>query len=408
MTPYKNLINELKRISNDSKFDDFFHLLSEGNYNIKIYIENRSDMYGDHTLPLGFFYDKGYIEPGNEYDLLMKNKNRISSRRRISKDAENIGKNLIRLSEMGFFNELISALDEYEFNLNNKLKTGHIQTDDEELREFLLKEINDRQIDRFNDFGSSIITSIKDIIVLEIEPDRVHFDSEWLARNIEKYLNSKSKESKILIIPDQNWFDNLSQKTKKLITSGTQYLEKFYFEQELILDYTPLLLNFIKACESAIIQHVKKYKSEILRNARTLIKEERLIPQNGKNPNPNSTFDSRNLYKVLESIIGHINNYRPNGIKPIYSILKYVALCNDIPIKSDDNINTISIIKSYLPDDKFKHLLTSEEMLNRFKNLSYDRNSIIHEPSMIQLEENFQSYYKDMGLLLKLLAKLNS
>ncbi|MBU1297834.1 MAG: hypothetical protein KKB77_01640 [Bacteroidetes bacterium] len=373
------LIKEFKKIITDEKIKELFHLLNQGNYSIELTytlgVQSSFKDISDSEVPFGFISLNKFIETREELILLRGREKAeiILSRIEIAEDISKISRYLDTLSTIGTFSGVEKLLRTF-------YKDFHKDMD-----QILEQE------GRCADVCPYVYMKLNGIMVLGID---IEGENDVGETSVNIILEKLPIDSDLVKIADQGWFHKLDYNAQQLIKSGILIIEKCFSElgKESILDYSPLLVDFIKAVEVEINEHFRTFSGRILDTAKYLEKNLKYLEGDGKK-DPNLKM----VYDLAKSLNQYNVNWRTSGTKPLFILLKHFALGFDLGI--------IPNFKGYLPDDKLKILQKEIRVVDRIEQLGYDRNKIIHE-ILIESENEFLMYYNDLVLALKLLANL--
>ncbi|KAA3613613.1 MAG: hypothetical protein D8M58_17175 [Calditrichaeota bacterium] len=370
----EKLISEFKKIVKAPEFEDVFYLLSRGDYYIDLfynvyYILN--DYENDEDIPFGFIYNNEFIETRDGlFEARAKVKRKLSlNSEAIAQDISKISLKLNTLCSHMMFDTIQKILTEYIPDLENEIRLKNEEdVDVQTYAGLVINGINVLGID------------YEDLICGETD---IKFIKERLGL-----------DSNLLIMSEQYWFNSLNDKTKTLINAANQYLNKMYFSEDKkdIIDFSPLLFDFLKAVEIEISEHFNYYFDGILKTASRIINSDL---SNEKKLEK----DLWNLKKIASGINKYKKGFRPDGVKTLFFLLYYFAL--------GSNLKSIYQFQSYLPERKFDLLKKEDRLLRNLGGLGFDRNKLVHE-KMIYSENEFVLIYNDIVLVLKLLTELKN
>ena len=369
------LIKEFIKIIKNPNFDEIFHLLSLGGYTLEVsystgiteFIEQEWD-----EIPFGFIYNKSYFEERAKYFEMRKmaKKPLPLAPKEIAQDISNISKKMEVLYSMGLFDYLQKILARWR------------------------KEFNSQNIIRDDGILSSspyVNLRVKGIQVLGIDYEE-HEDMDMGIVLIEEILKQLPINVKIIPLSDESWFSILTNDCQLLINAGEKLIEIIKFEEnkEDIIDFSPLLLDFIKALEVEIVDHYKIHQNKIYNLANQIKKHHGIH-------NGNNRDKINKLLRIVSGILRYKENYRPNGLSPLYYFLKYFALGEDLDLNQP--------FRSYLDNTKFEYLRKQRNVIERLERLGVDRNDYFHEKFIESIDE-FKAIYIYISLSLKILAEI--
>ena len=185
------------------------------------------------------------------------------------------------------------------------------------------------------------------------------------------------------------WFSKLDKKTQELCKAGHLLLTKIDLKEKgVLLDYSPLLLDFIKAVESEMISLIDKNINQIQHDAKVFVNNHIILKQRS---------DSYKLKSFSKEIIDPKQNFRPSGLTFLYYLLTYFAQPQNIAINAK--------LIGFLSEDKQVEIGNANMLLRRIKENGYNRNQLIHS-NIISSKSDFQMIYIDLILSLQLLASI--
>jgi hypothetical protein len=361
---YKNkLIKEFLRLMSTDLLDELILLLKNGNYCIELNYETDGE-FATAEIPFGYIYNEKYFNSFEQYfNSLEKNSLRLNRPKQLlKKELKNIENIIASYHETPVFNNIIKILIEKYENSEAEFGQWYININ-------LYYESNDR-------------LNVVDLI---------GFDFEECDLGVDEYFKSMtSNNPEFINIENKNWFNLLDKETKKLIQSGTYYLERLDIQQNNteIIDFSPLLLNFLKAVEVEFKLHFNTYLKDIL----CLAKQIEGIYSNESY----IKYEIRYLIKFCQNIIRHEETTRINGLSNIYLVFYHFALGKDVDWLEE---------KSYLNEFQINELNKNSNLIYGIKRFGKSRGEIIHE-KIIDTDNEFYDYYNILAGVLKLMAKL--
>ena len=363
------VIQELTKKNGNDSFGELFTLLKEGNYFIEVVLENFVNSpagSSDDHIPLCFIYNSRIYETR---ELLQKNFNHSSlnlSKIEIAKDLQKISKKIESLDKLGEFDKFYGVLEEhYEENLQTY--TG---------KDF--------------DYESSIVFLFNGLTLYVLNFLDYDEGIEY-GFTVEYYLNSLHTKSDIINICELEWFNKLNSGSQRMLRAGTDFLVLLLDNRkEKLLDYSPLLLEFIKAIENETAELINTYYEQIKKFSPKVV--DRLSNLNRNLPN-------YKYLKGLQEFSRQLNypHYKPSGIKPLYYLLYYYFLREDKKIFFD--------LDEILNLDKLEKLKKDQTLIKEIFKKGELRNELIHH-RIIESENEFFLIYYDLVTLLRVIAEL--
>lgn len=365
------LYGEFERVLLSDNFEDLFYLLKSGDYEIEIVLErypsiNNSEGFDSVSSPISI--PIGYIYNNELYGTREKCKEiRIKSNvcftvpvLEKARDIANISRALDSLYGVGVFKEIEKIIGDHW--------------------------------DAKPYSGCYVALRMFDIQVLGFDPFD-HEDMDMGETDINEILSYLPQYGKIKFIAEQPWAKKLTARSMDLVEAGTFYLKYAYVEENKndILDYSPLLLDFIKAAEVEFAAHIDDNLKEIRRISMAI--SARL--------KANENGNQRRHERELSDLVKELDREKPEirGFRRLYLILRNVALGEIV----DDNLK----FKSYLSEEKYDYLKKERKNLERISHLSSRRNSNIHS-EIIESENEFIFFYNELSYILELLAELKA
>jgi len=198
----------------------------------------------------------------------------------------------------------------------------------------------------------------------------------------------------LIDITEMEWFGILSDKSQRLITSGSQFLDKIFTGQlDGLLDYTPLLLNFSKALEAEIKDYYDNNFSFIWPIAELILSNESYL----KSSQVKGKYHVNKLLSVCREIVRFKDNFSPSGHKPLPYILYYLGLGKDI--------DGIIEIDGFLSGREKEKVGKETALINRLFETANNRNNYMHQTA-IESKNEFLLHYFDIFQALNLLATI--
>jgi len=340
-----------------------FYLLSVGNYVIELTYEEGPSYYSE--IPFGFLYKDQFVESRDKLNAIQAHETDAPrvSRQEIAKDIARISGKLNSIYESGVIDYL-------------------------ELSSWYTTQLGLREIDL------GITMRVNEVQVLSLwtvehDPAIEHGETD-----IDAILSMLGLGGEVVDLSKQPWFAKLNGELQQLVLSGTNMIHKIGLREnrDSLLDYSSLLLPFVKAVESETSQHFQSYLNDIVSISKTLVprlqkmqKIQDLEPEAGQ------------LLRIANAVLRKKNGYRPSGTSALYYLLKYYALGEASRFVDD--------LQGYLGPSHKRLLRKNTRVINRCKEAGEFRNEFIHH-EIISGESEFTLLYNDIAVALKLLADL--
>lgn len=355
------------KLFNERKFDSLFLLLQNGNYYLEIVLE--SDIWNERTqenylIPLCYLYNFKLFESRSDLFKSIEKGILPINKLQMAKDFSTISIKLGNDYMVGMFKEI----EKHLLDFDERMEIDHPEIKIEGGIAFLIRGIkmmsfNGIDWDKGIDYGFT--------------------EEEFLSKiHIQTEVNN---------ITEQPFFHKFNESTRLFLKSGTQLLQiVFDSSNNDLLDYSPMLYNFIKAVESETKEIFQLYRDKILSYTPGVIYNiEKLEYKKHKD-----------LYK-LSSECKRINeynfNYEPSGLKPLYFLLKYFFL------RERSNLTGIDkdIISKNVKEILFKNKVIVEEIYHKGET----RNDLVHS-RIIDSKIEFFWHYNDIYTILEILTSI--
>lgn len=298
----EKLVEEFKKIIKYPEFKEVFFLLSKGDYNIELIYEIDTSLKEqglEERISFGYIYNELFFEYRDDFYIerkSIKRKLNLNSTQ-ISQDISEISRKLDTLYSFSLFDVIPQIMNEYMDYLSKQFE---VNTNEENVSVY-----------------TNITLKVKGIRVLGIDYEEHDSVFDGGITDINKIKELLNIDTNLPLISEQNWFDNLNKDSQYLIKAGNQYLQNMYFakNRDDILDYSPILFDYIKCIELEFVKHYGLFRNEIIKNAKKILDSETKI--------------LKKMIKISKDIVRY-DNYKPNGINTLYYILKYLALGHNL------------------------------------------------------------------------------
>ncbi len=273
-----------------------------------------------------------------------------------------LNKKLVFLEELGVLNDLQKLIDAIYEQLNEYVE--------EDVFASLTVEFNINEYCFFmleNEVGSIETASV-------------------IQREISKYDFVTSIEMEDH--SQRDWFRKLDKDSQTFYKAGFKLLSKIDLkDNDQLLDYSPLLLDFIKAVESEMMYLIKTNLKDIEHDAKVFA---------------NNTITCsfyKDVYKLKDysKKIKPEFDFKPSGLTFLYYLLTYFA--------QPRNVTTTAKLNGFLTEKQQNEIGDMKMLLRRIKENGYIRNQLIHS-IIINSKSDFEMIYIDLVLSLQLLASI--
>jgi len=273
-----------------------------------------------------------------------------------------LNKKLVFLEELGVLNDLQKLIDAIYEQLNEYVE--------EDVFASLTVEFNINEYCFFmleNEVGSIETASV-------------------IQREISKYDFVTSIEMEDH--SQRDWFRKLDKDSQTFYKAGFKLLSKIDLkDNDQLLDYSPLLLDFIKAVESEMMYLIKTNLKDIEHDAKVFA---------------NNTITCsfyKDVYKLKDysKKIKPEFDFKPSGLTFLYYLLTYFA--------QPRNVTTTAKLNGFLTEKQQNEIGDMKMLLRRIKENGYIRNQLIHS-LIINSKSDFEMIYIDLVLSLQLLASI--
>lgn len=388
----QNLWNELENLIQLENFKEIHNILNEGNYYLELILtETLYDEY-DYDFPnnftIGYIYRNKLIKSREELYTLYKNKaSRTLDINLIKSDIETIYKCFIKMGKLGELDKIFKVLVSKGYDKTKKYESVR---KDSFIIYFLTLNMLDVPVFAFDE---AVVENFQEASDSNMDYYEDH-KPDFRKLKIDKKIEQKS----FVDITQQEWFDNLSDKSKNLIEAGTNLLN-IYFSYlnnnkiSLKIDYSSLLLPFIKAAECEIPILFERYKSKIVPLSKKIYSKLKPILENEQEK------INREFIPLFEFTKRINKKDTPNSISFLYHLLSHFELGTK-SIIIEDKIG-------FLPESKRQYLTKEEDFIQDLKKLGLSRNLYIHQKEMLG-DITFENYYNTLAQTLKLLSRLMS
>ena len=274
-----------------------------------------------------------------------------------------LNKKLVFLEELGVFNDLQKLIDAIYEQLNE-----YVEEDDFACLtvKFNINEYCFFMLD--NEVGSTETAGV-------------------IQREIYKYDFVTSIEMEDH--SQRDWFRKLDKDSQTFYKAGFKLLSKIDLkDNDQLLDYSPLLLDFIKAVESEMMYLIKINLKDIEHDAKVFANNHITCSSNK---------DFKKLKDYSKKIINPEFDFKPSGLTFLYYLLTYFA--------QPRNVTTTIKLNGFLTEKQQNEIGNMNMLLRRIKENGYTRNQIIHS-SFINSKSDFEMIYIDLVLSLQLLASI--
>ena len=186
----------------------------------------------------------------------------------------------------------------------------------------------------------------------------------------------------------RDWFRKLDKDSQTFYKAGFKLLSKIDLkDNDQLLDYSPLLLDFIKAVESEMMYLIKTNLKDIEHDAKVFA---------------NNTITCsfyKDVYKLKDysKKIKPEFDFKPSGLTFLYYLLTYFA--------QPRNVTTTAKLNGFLTEKQQNEIGDMKMLLRRIKENGYIRNQLIHS-LIINSKSDFEMIYIDLVLSLQLLASI--
>jgi|GEM_PF-4805438 len=368
------LTTEIKLLIDSEKIDDLLQFLNDNNYYLEIVIDSlmwlNEDILDDTTedeTMLGFIYNSSIYTSYSDFRTAYRANQGFVPRMYLLEDLQKISRKLIHYYRMGLFRSLEQTL--YTYIAESKYFYENIA---------------------FGGLTADISFRVKGIEVFlingqhatEEEIEEIGFDSEYFLSQIGNY-------DERLNITHNPSFKALNPDSRVLLNAGQQILNLVLNDNKIdLIDYSPLLLNFIKAIECETKALYLKYFKEIYSMSLTLDKYLK-----------SETKDEKYLKQQLTFIKNKKIGYNPSGMRFLYCLLKYFALRKEI--------STGIFTDGFLPLTDYKIITDNLNLIERINSYGESRNKYVHE-KIVSSKEEFYMHYYDLTTILLLMAHISS
>lgn len=366
-------INALMDSFRNPSSKDLIDLLKENNIVLDVVLQNSYfDLDRYFEVYLGslsgdkFFQSRSELRKNttlNQYSLTTEEQVSLFNR---------ISTILLILYKKGIFTNIEKTLDKYNDDVEEEFKLSKIDGD---IAIDIHYKIN----------GIKVFEIISHGFTIE-EFNEYGYSTEYFQKELKKIKD-------FIKISSQEWFHQLSEKTKKYIYAGEKLVEfTLDIKNDGLLDFSPLLVDFFKALEFETSLFYKSNYNSIISCAN------KIINLNFDDKSSSAT-DLGSLIEFAKTITKYKSKYDVSGTKPLYYFLKYFALGDTI---KDITKNFISILSS----EKLRILEKEDFAINQIKELGKNRNLFIHYSGIIEARNSFLMIYADIFSVLHLMTQI--
>jgi hypothetical protein len=363
-----NLVSIFHKLVNEGKFFPIFVQLNNGNYYLEVLWQN--DVWNDYTdetelIPLCYLYNYKMYENRIALQEEFKSSPNYILRSQIAKDLSLISIKLGNDYMLGVFDELDKLIGDYDDSKKNNEYNMYIE--------------------------GGITFLIKGLLVMKFNAQDWDKGSDY-GFNEQEYLDQIHTQTEINNICEQSFFDKFNQNTKFYLKAGTQLLELVYDSNvKDLLDYSPLLVNFVKAIESETKELFQIYRDKILLYTPTIIQKIKSLD------GTKSSKDLKRFADFCKLVNSHPSDYQPSGLKPLYFLFKYFFLRDESEVTGVTEDIITNLNKESLRKDK--------AIVSEIFRKGEIRNDFIHS-RVIDSKNEFFWHYADLYSILQIIASV--
>lgn len=376
------IIQELKVIIEQDYFEEIAYLLKKTSQFLKLDYVESMDSYD--ISPSEFSNNICYIYSNEIYDnlelLYLKSAFRedvkIYNLDEYCKDLEAIFQKLLIMSRLGYFDNLKPFIENIHFDYPDKEVDSPCY--------YLELSI----------LGKTIFT----IFPYLDSGEQSYWESTVTLPNFKDLIRLKIKHS-LPDIKEIKWFNYFEEITKNILTLASNTLRLFYtnrIEDENLssIDYSAILLPFVKALENEITYIFRLNGHKLIKNSKIILDHlEHKIGAN-KVGNDGDLVQLKNLCVSISKDTKRKNNY---SIFDLYLIFKYFI--------SDEDYNNLNGFEKLFTDNVNNLILRDQNLFNEMKQWGIKRNIFVHS-DVIDSENEFNNDYNHIFLLLKLVSQI--
>lgn len=371
------LIEEFNNLLKNDFFQELVSLLYQCNSHLEIQLVD-SLYWGDFNSPLCYIYNKQIVEtPEKLYSLQQKNINKIINKSEYSEYLVAIANKIISFRKIGIFEQIGKILS----NKTKDLQESLMIYGGDELAMYCL-DINlvGKQIVQLSQFD------YEDPGWLEMEL----FSKEDFEIS---FINSEKEELNQIF--SQPWFNQLNVDTRNIITCGINLINIYNKDnkEHLDIDYSSLLLPFVKAIEKEIPNIFNIHKNKILETSNIVIEK---IKLHGHLTETN--YEQREIKKINNLAINLIQE-RGNSISSFHNFLKYYCF------REHDLIH--NWIEPVFSNEIIDFLSKEKRIVQELQYLGNDRNNFIHN-KLILSDSEYNLHLNTLILTIKFISTLKS
>lgn len=378
-----DFVSIIRNLVVKESFKEINNILDESNFSIEvvldyyIWLDEAMNISSDESL-IGIIYDKNLLKTRSEF----RNKfipKPLLKRNQSVEDLHNISKKMIHIYRLNFFTEI----EELLFEFISEQKKEYIElyfiyslTIDISFR------INGIEVFNLNGQGAT-----------EEEISEIGYNLE--------YFKSKVRANTDLVdITQIEHFSNFASDTKFFIEAGNQLLSVLQDNNNISFnDYSPYILDFLKALEIEIKELYLKFNESIIKSAKKIAIDMDFKIQFEIETNRIKKEELQYLKNLSIQILKFRKKYSPSGIKPLYYFMKYFAF--------NDNLFFIEDYSGFISQTKHSFLTDNENIISRLKEIGELRNKTIHS-NYIGTKDEFLMNYYDIFSTLQLISTLKN
>lgn len=381
MIEKNEFIESINKFVNNSGFDEITSIAKEGNYSIEIlldnyiWLDNNYNTESDEIL-LAIIYDRTVYKTRTEFREFYKPKP-LLNKKLVVDDLLNISKKMIFLYRLKYFAS------------TEKLLFDYITEQEENYK--LLYLIDGLTIDISFRINGIEIFNINGSDATEDEIHEIRYDYD--------YFKDKIRASSDLIdVSQSEYYSKFSTETKYFIQAGNQYLSLLQDTSISVFnDYSPFILDFLKALEIETKELYLIYFESIFNNANSITKDMNYQIHLSLESDSFQREELQYLLNLSKQIQKFRKNFSPSGIKPLYYFIKYFAFNN--------NLKFIENYSGFITQNSDSFLEKNSHLIARLKNIGDLRNKTIHS-NLIGSKEEFLMMYYDILVALQLISTL--
>lgn len=376
------IIQELKVIIEQDYFEEIAYLLKKTSQFLTLDYVESMDSYD--ISPSEFSNNICYIYSNEVYDNLellylkssFKEDIKIYNLDEYCKDLEAIFQKLLIMARLGYFDNLKPLIED------------------------LFYDYPDKEVDspwyylEFSILGKSIFT----IVPYSESGDQSYWESIVNLPNFKEIIRQNIKQ----LLPDIKeikWFNYFEEITKNILTLASNTLRLFYtnrIEDENLssIDYSAILLPFVKALENEITYIFRLNGHKLIKNSKIILDHLEYKIGANKVGNDGDLVQLKNLCESISKDTKRKNNY---SIFDLYLIFKYFI--------SDEDYNNLKGFEKLFTDSVNNLILRDQNLFNEMKQWGIKRNIFVHS-DVIDSENEFNNDYNHIFLLLKLVSQI--